>query len=140
MATKLKDTFKCQSCHRELPTNKSGGTGYGITKSGKKICYECAGKAELKEIAGKSGGDKHTFYLIKKDGKVVISNWPGSYQFPVHSMTSGKHNMAGKRLDVWFKDHMGHEWHGINIGDNDLVRAVKIKKPASGRTALFRKV
>jgi hypothetical protein len=135
--TPRKSTFKCQSCHRELPVNKSGGTGYAI-RGGKKICYECAGKKEMKEISNKAPGGKHVFYLSKKDGKWIVSNWPGSYVYPVHSMKKGYHNIAGERVDVWFKDHNGHEWHGVQIGDNQILRATKLKKKPAARSNLFR--
>jgi hypothetical protein len=122
-----KDTFKCQSCHRELPVNRSGASGYAVTGSGRKICYECAGKKEEKEVGKKGSGEKHVFYLSKKDGKYSVINWPGTLRYTVTAVKSGRHNMAGTRTDVWFKDHLGREWHGTNIGDNDLLRAKRLK-------------
>lgn len=127
--TPRKSTFKCQSCHRELPVNESGGTGYARTRSGKKICYECAGKRETKEISKKSPGSKHLFYLTKKDGRYVVTNWPGSIKYTVTGVKTGRHNIAGTRTDVWFKDHDGNEWHGVQMGEyNQVLHATKIKR------------
>ncbi len=121
-----KDTFKCTTCHREFPVQKSGGTGYGVTKSGKKICYECIGKSEKREIAAARPGAKHTFYISEKDR--LVSNWPGSVKYRVSWATYGQHNIAGKRVDVWFRDHTGAWWHGVQMGDfNQILHATKLK-------------
>lgn len=128
VVTPRKDTFTCQACHRVLPVRKSGGTGYATTGSGKRICYECAGKRETKEISKKPTGSKHIFYLTKHDGKYVVSNWPGTIKYPVYASKTGSHNIAGSRIDVWFKDHDGQNWHGVQMGGwNEILHAKKVK-------------
>lgn len=122
-----KNTFKCQSCHRELPVSHEGGTGYGINRSGKKICYECVGKKETREVGRKGAGGKHVFYLSRRDGKITVTNWPGTLRYAATAVRKGRHNIAGERIDVWFKDHLGREWHGVNLGDNDILRAKRLK-------------
>ena len=120
-------SFKCQSCHRELPIpREGGGTGYALY-GGKRICYECAGKRETKEIGKKVAGSKHLFYLTKKDGKYVVTNWPSTIRYTVTAMRKGRHNIAGERVDVWFQDHLGRKWHGVQIGDNEILRAKRLK-------------
>lgn len=117
-----KDTFKCQDCHKELPVNKSGGTGYALYGE-KKICYSCAKDRELKAISKVAPGGKYDFYY--SHGRVT--NWTGTIVFRATGSRVGRHNMAGTRTDVWFVDHLGREWHGTNIGDNDILRARRLK-------------
>ena len=47
-----------------------------------------------------------------------MSNWPGTLKFRVRYKRVGSHNLAGRRVDVWFTDSDGREWHGINYGHN----------------------
>lgn len=46
----------------------------------------------------------------------------------VYHTTTSFHNMAGRdgRRDVWFNLD-GKRWHGVNIGDNDIVRCKMTK-------------
>ena len=80
-----------------------------------------------------SGMLKHgrgTIYLSKDaDGRYHASDWPGIHKIPVYGIRKSFHNMAGKngRTDVWFKID-GEEWHGVNIGDNQILRVKKLKK------------
>lgn len=43
---------------------------------------------------------------------------------------SSFHNMAGRdgRTDYWFTGPDGKNWHGVNIGDMDLVRCHRLKR------------
>ena len=118
-----KTTFKCQDCHKELQRNSSGGTGYALY-SGKKICYDCAKKRELKQISKVPLGGRYDFYW---DGKKV-TNWTGLISFTATGYSKGRHNIGGTREDVWFKDNLGHNWHGVQIGQNTMIlRAKRVK-------------
>ena len=71
--------------------------------------------------------DKNT--TAGKLGHYRVSDWPGCNQaFTYHERTSF-HNMAGRngRLDVWFMLD-GSRWHGVNIGDNQILRVKRCKK------------
>jgi hypothetical protein len=57
--------------------------------------------------AGNRHGDKGT-----------VSNWPGSLKFQTGPVKVGRHNMAGKRYDVWFRGPDGKDWHGVQYGEN----------------------
>lgn len=71
------------------------------------------------ESAQKNG--RAMLYLHEQDRKV--STWTGSHSAPVYHMRKSWHNMAGKdgRTDVWFMLG-GRRWHGVSIGDNQIVR------------------
>lgn len=63
-------------------------------------------------------------YLSKKnDGSDVIQQWAGAFVAVPHSIRKSWHNMAGRdgRTDVSFS-FAGSRWHGVNIGDNDILR------------------
>jgi hypothetical protein len=49
-----------------------------------------------------------------------LTNWPGSLSIQVRRIKTGHHNIAGKRYDVWFTFE-GHEWHGVQYGDNTQI-------------------
>lgn len=55
-------------------------------------------------------------YLIKREMKYFITNWPGTLEFPALQVRSGRHNIAGTRIDVWF--FVGkQQWHGVQYGE-----------------------
>lgn len=69
-------------------------------------------------------------YLTKgADGiSWYASDWPSIHKVPVRAMRKSFHNVAGNngRTDVWF--HLdGSEWHGVNIGDNQILRVKRNK-------------
>jgi hypothetical protein len=80
--------------------------------------------------------DNGIFYLtreyIKNDPKKTytefVSNWIGTFKVPAY-VKSSWHNFAGKdgRRDVWFSLD-GERWHGVNIGDSQIVRAKRLKR------------
>ena len=57
-----------------------------------------------------------------------VGTWEGSFNFQVCNRNTSKHNMAGKRLDLWFVGPDGKTWHGVNIGDNQIVRCHRNKQ------------
>lgn len=71
------------------------------------------------------------FYLFYTDGKVShVGTWaskPGE-RLRVSCSRKSWHNFAGRdgRTDVWFRMD-GSEWHGVNIGDSDIVRVKRLK-------------
>lgn len=110
----MEHKFKCELC-RLVKTHVSDfSTGYGINNQGRKICYDCCAVVDRKSM-DKTG--RITLYLVKKDGKNIISNWPGTLEIPVSRLKTGRHNLARTRTDVWFLDHQNREWHGVHIGD-----------------------
>jgi hypothetical protein len=125
--------FRCIDCGHAKPMSGHGcGTGYGIRPDNFLSCYECCGgkDAEAMERDGRA-----TLYLVTdrtdSDGRkrYAVTNWPGTLRIPLHGQPRQSwHNMAGRngRRDVWFA-WRGRNWHGVNIGDSDILRVNAIK-------------
>lgn len=56
-----------------------------------------------------------------------VGTWTGGQCWPVQNQNTSRHNIGGKRLDLWFVGPDGQNWHGVNIGDNDIVRCRRNK-------------
>ena len=70
-----------------------------------------------------------TLYLTIKEGYWSASDWPGINRVPIHAQRRSFHNFAGQngRTDVWFRLD-GSDWHGVNIGDNQILRVKRSKR------------
>jgi hypothetical protein len=64
-------------------------------------------------------------YLIKN----AVTNWPGTLSFNVFEIKESRHNIAGVRRDVWFKDNSQLTWHGVQIGNFSQLCHCKRLKP-----------
>lgn len=129
--TVVKKTFKCVDCHEALPVKENGGTGYAERRKADehglagKVCYECCGKSDRRDLETK---DRAVLYLNKKDGRWVVSNWPGTLVFSAR-VRKGSHNWAKTRLDCWFEDHTGRTWWGVSYGEyTELAHCRKLKE------------
>jgi hypothetical protein len=116
----------CQRCHRPFSDFRSpgdAGTGYGTMPSGEIICYGCCADEDRK---GMRETGKAVLYLTDHE----VTNWPGTLRFPVLERRRSYHNMAGRngRTDVWFKDEQGNRWHGVNIGDSQVLRCRRVAR------------
>jgi len=62
------------------------------------------------------------------DGSHTVSDWPGVHKIKARHIRKSFHNFAGQngRTDVWFCLD-GSEWHGVNIGDNQILRVKRNK-------------
>ena len=69
---------------------------------------------------GRYVGNRRAVLYLTEEGPegAVVSNWPGTLKFRVRHKRVGSHNLARRRVDVWFADSDGREWHGINYGHN----------------------
>jgi len=79
------------------------------------------------ETAMKTG--KALLYLYRdRTQSYSVGTWDGTYKFSCLKGKTSWHNFAGKdgRLDLWFKIK-DQSWHGVNIGNNDIVYAKRIK-------------
>lgn len=122
------ETFICTQCQQTKEIPQSGGTGYGIDKDENKVCYQCIGENDLKAFESANIGEKFTMYLSIKGGKAEITNWPGSFKKEANHMRTGRHNMAGKRYDTYFKI-AGKQFWGVTYGDQTQIHHVKCVKP-----------
>lgn len=133
----------CSQCGEAFPadTGESIGTGYGCgepetisehpdapTKLARDdtlerspaFCYVCCGKRDEKQMIE----DGHiTLYLANG----MVTNWPNTLQFKPHAIRAGSHNIGRYRHDVWFTGPDGFIWHGINIGDSQILRCKRTK-------------
>ena len=116
--------MKCAECKKEIVKPPNCSTGYGTNKSGKKICYTCCAVIDKEQMRHDG---KIVLYLVKHNDKYEITNWPGSLVIPVSYMRIGRHNIAGKRYDVWFwfEEQL---WHGVSYGDNTQICYCKQNK------------
>lgn len=124
-----KDWFLCDECEIAKPLQKSGGTGYAGTSESKIICYECCA---IRDRADMIATGKATLYLSMPSSQLVcnwprmvgrgtVGNWPGTLKFNTGPIRVGRHTVAGRRYDVYFSGPDGHEWHGVQYGDNTQI-------------------
>lgn len=89
-------------------------TGYGQNQGGQKFCFDCCAK---QETAAMIATGRACLYLVNDKGRDLVTDWPGKLRFPVEHMKTGRHNIAGKRFDVWFTGPQGQHWHGTAYGE-----------------------
>jgi len=65
-------------------------------------------------------------YLTLRDSKHVITDFLGLRSIAPLRVRKGTHNKGKTRYDVWF-DLSGSLWHGLNIGDCQLLHVKKVK-------------
>jgi hypothetical protein len=101
-------------------------TGYGVDDQGNRKCYACCAEDDKQYMRDH---DRMTLYLVQRDpGKWVLTNWPGSFEIPVHGVTKGRHNLARTRYDCWVTFE-GRTWHFTQYGDNtQIAHGRRIKK------------
>ncbi len=110
----------CAQCGSECKPLGYGDTGYGETPEGKKICFACCAERD-KATMDREG--KICLYLkhnVSTSHLCTVSNWPGSLCFQ-GKVKVGRHNIARTRYDVWFTDHNGNPWYGVQYGDNTMI-------------------
>lgn len=114
-------TFHCSTCHTDKPVTPGMTKGYGVNRDGSKVCFDCCAVNDRIRMRDE---DRTTLYL--SDG--VVTNWPGTLKLTPHRASKGRHNIGRTRVDVWFReDEFGSEWHGVNIGDSDILHCRKVK-------------
>lgn len=116
------ETIYCSKCGAECKPN-GAGTGYGVTQAGERICYKCCGEMDRERLLNAKPGEKSFLYLTVSEGESYLSNWPGTLKIQVYPKR-GKHNIAGRRYDVWFS-FGAHEFHGVNYGENTQICHIK---------------
>ena len=129
----------CIDCGKKI---KSEGmeTGYATRSAdnvlGKKpgfVCYLCSGWDDLC-VMKKTGHSKNLpLYLNQKEDGWFVENWPSTIKFPVIRHMTGRHNIAGTRIDVWFYAHDGFLWHGVQYGKMTNIVHCRRTKNAFGQ-------
>ena len=89
--------------------------GYGTDPiTGKTYCYACCAERD-KQYMRDHG--EIVLYLCGEPGAYRLTNWPGTLIARPWRVRIGRHNMVGKRYDVWFTFE-NRRWHGVQYGDN----------------------
>ncbi len=116
------DTFHCDGCARDIDRPKSpGGVGYGVAEDGRVICYVCGAQETRARMADPTSDGREILYLVRDGPDWIVTDWPGKLRFPVGVSKTGRHNMAGSRIDVWFHGPDGRTWWGVQYGENTQV-------------------
>lgn len=114
------------------PTNDGPlSTGYGTDRAGKTFCYACCAENDKKAMI--EDGRACMYLVSNKDHRsnVVynVTNWLGSLKFQVYHHRVGKHNIAGSRIDAWFKGPDGFVWHAKQYGTmSDICHCKRTKE------------
>lgn len=122
------DTTICDGCGKRCE-GAGIGSGYGRTPDGRELCYPCCGAADRERMVADG---KATLYLSKVNGGAngfELTNWPGTLRIPVRCSSTGRHNMARTRRDVYFTFE-GKEWRGTQYGESSQLchcRAIKVR-------------
>lgn len=115
----------CDRCGAEIVQKYTWTPDYGVTPTGEKICYACCAADDEKYM---QEHDRTYLYLTQKEGRWIVQNWPGSLMFKTGTPKKGRHNIAGVRYDVWFRDNHGNYWWGVQYGDfTEIVHCRKVK-------------
>lgn len=125
-------TFECVDCKQVKPVHINGSTAYAVLPDTTRVCYTCCGERDKRDM---EAGKPTVLYVTVnatdsgRGPNAVVSNWPGTLKIPCGAKVSKRGGGFGcQRTDVWFS-YAGFNWHGVNRGDNDVVRCRTIKKP-----------
>jgi len=140
------DEKKFRSYRLGLPT--LGFAGVGVHQQDKRrVCYDCVAVRDkwVMDIEGritlyldgllsiKIQGDRIIKRKTKSGVKITVSNWCGSLEYPVDILRVGNGGIAKVRRDVYFQDHNGDYWWGVNYGNNSpLVYCRRLKGKRNG--------
>lgn len=115
--------FFCTQCKQnkthETPEG-GGGTGYAVDSKGNQICYACCAINDGKELDNLQPGQKVCHYWNGKH----ITNWPGTLCITPTSTTTGRHNIAGVRTDIYFT-YNSKSFHAVQYGYNSQIAHIK---------------
>ncbi len=126
MKHKYKNVFTCSVCHEiKSPVKSSIGIGYTMMGKGQKVCYDCCADRDRDYMH--TTGDSKALPLYLSLCTMEIINWPGSLRFKIIDSREGRHNIVGRRLDIWFEGPDGFLWWGWNLGYSDIVHCKRTK-------------
>jgi hypothetical protein len=86
-------------------------------------------KLAVAELAAMKETGVATLYLFRDAvGNYSVGTWASApfQRSNVQRMTRSRNNWGAQRTDVWFVVD-GVHWHGVNLGDNDIVRCRRNK-------------
>lgn len=124
MQETLEKPTHCADCHAQFVAD-AHTPGYATAcADGRHICYDCSARL-TRQYMIETG--RATLYLTS-DG---ITDWPGRLRFQTRRSRTHKvrtpQGYAMNRTDVWFVGPDGKTWHGVNQGDNEILRCKRNK-------------
>lgn len=97
------------------------------------ICYECCGRHD---VAAMRATGRATLYVSLDSRGILtagwhrdysVTNWPGTLRIAATGQTRlHAGGFGAQRTDVWFTFE-GQQWHGVNRGDNGILRCKRLK-------------
>lgn len=115
--------FTCHVCGQHKTHESDFSTGYGSDENDNKICFDCCGKQDAERLKNLQGKEKMLLYW---DGKNII-NWPSTLKISPYYVAKGRHNIAGKREDIYF-NFEGNKYHATQYGDMSQIAHVRKTK------------
>lgn len=117
----------CHDCNETIqPTATS--PGYGKMADGAIVCFKCCANRDREYMRANGSICLYLTSDASNAPNMRICNWPGTLEFRVLHGRKGRHNIGRVRRDVWFLGPDGKPWHGVNIGDNDVLRCKRVQK------------
>ena len=133
------------------PLTPLGATGYAYLNASdedrRKVCYTCAADLDRALMDERGEITLHLDGLISlrmnperviqkqasgqasPGGKISVSNWCGSLSYSVELVRVGNGGMSKIRRDIYFTDHKGRVWHGVQFGNkSELVYCKRMKE------------
>lgn len=123
--------------HTETRPHSYITRGYATDAAGKTACYACCAERERAAMIETGRATLYLSYDAERGGynnKVIrysnvrVTDWPGVLEFKCGGLRTGRHNIAGKRYDVWFRGPDGFVWHGVQYGENTQIAHCKRTK------------
>ncbi len=121
----MKHEFTCNVCKLTKSHTSDSTTGYGVDKDNNKVCFQCCGDQDKKDMI-KHGNAM--LYMTKKDGKYIITNWLNTLKFECPVYWANGHNWGLTRHNVRFKGPDNKIWYGVTFGDNTQIAHCKRTK------------
>lgn len=123
----MEATTKLLDCGHAPTVTDGPGTGYGQDSDGRTACYSCCAQRERDSMIA----DGRALLYLSRDSanRWQVTNWTGYLSFPYSRVKASPRagGFGADRFDVWFRGPDGATWHGINRGDNQVLRCRRLK-------------
>lgn len=85
-------------------------------------------RVQAMEMEAMKQTGRAVLYLFSDAKGLSVGTWASKdfQRTPVIRSRQSSNNWGAQRTDVWFFA-TGSKWHGVNLGDNDIVRCKRIK-------------
>lgn len=128
----------CSMCKAHIFPKK-----FGVVYKGKRkqyLCFGCCADVDRERMKNEGKATMYLQYVSPchnpqftsgginlTASEYVVSNWTGSLTMVTTKVQVGRHNMTGRRWDVWFRMN-DQKWWGVSYGNNtQLLHCKRIK-------------